>query len=169
MYSNSLKRITVDFALLSTSQEKKVRFGETKIHPQDRGPGILFGGFIILQSPLDRLWQHDYYSRSAYNIYSIFCICKHDDWLSREGKYPKVLSKGYILGFCNLLRSSKGYHFIKKNKRGKNPYSMLGRILYMCQRYIRTASLVGGGFRMGNTCKSMADSCQCMAKTTPIL
>ena len=28
---------------------------------------------------------------------------------------------------------------------------------------------VGGGFRMGNTDKSMADSRQCMAKTTPIL
>ena len=28
---------------------------------------------------------------------------------------------------------------------------------------------VGGGFRMGNTCKSMTDSCQCMAKTTTIL
>ena len=28
---------------------------------------------------------------------------------------------------------------------------------------------VGGGFRMGNTCKSTADSCQCMAKTTTIL
>ena len=27
----------------------------------------------------------------------------------------------------------------------------------------------GGGFRMENTCKSMADSCQCMAKTTTIL
>ena len=27
----------------------------------------------------------------------------------------------------------------------------------------------GGGFRMGNRCKSMADSCQCMAKTTTIL
>ena len=27
---------------------------------------------------------------------------------------------------------------------------------------------VGGGFRMGNTCKSMADLCQCMAKTTTI-
>ena len=27
----------------------------------------------------------------------------------------------------------------------------------------------GGGFRMGNTYKSMADSCQCMAKTTIIL
>ena len=28
---------------------------------------------------------------------------------------------------------------------------------------------VRGGIRMGNTCKSMADSCQCMAKTTTIL
>ena len=27
----------------------------------------------------------------------------------------------------------------------------------------------GGGIRMGNTRKSMADSCQCMAKTTTIL
>ena len=25
------------------------------------------------------------------------------------------------------------------------------------------------GFRMGNTCTPMADSCQCMAKTTTIL
>ena len=28
---------------------------------------------------------------------------------------------------------------------------------------------VGRGFRMGNTCKSMPDSCQCMAKTTTVL
>ena len=27
----------------------------------------------------------------------------------------------------------------------------------------------GGGIGMGNTCKSLADSCQCMAKTTTIL
>ena len=27
----------------------------------------------------------------------------------------------------------------------------------------------GGGIGMGNTCRSMADSCQCMAKTTTIL
>ena len=26
----------------------------------------------------------------------------------------------------------------------------------------------GGGFRMGDTCTPMADSCQCMAKTTTI-
>ena len=30
-------------------------------------------------------------------------------------------------------------------------------------------SEVGGGIGMGNTCKSMADSCQCMAKNTTIL
>ena len=28
---------------------------------------------------------------------------------------------------------------------------------------------VGGGIGMGSTCNSMADSCQCMAKTTTIL
>ena len=28
---------------------------------------------------------------------------------------------------------------------------------------------VGKGIRMGNTCKPVADSCQCMAKTTIIL
>ena len=28
---------------------------------------------------------------------------------------------------------------------------------------------VGGGIEMGNTCKSVADSCQCMTKTTTIL
>ena len=28
---------------------------------------------------------------------------------------------------------------------------------------------VGGGVRVGNTCKPMADSCQCVTKTTTIL
>ena len=28
---------------------------------------------------------------------------------------------------------------------------------------------MGGGIRMGNTCKSMANSCQCMTNTTTIL
>ena len=28
---------------------------------------------------------------------------------------------------------------------------------------------VGGGIGMGNTCKSMGDSCQCLTKTTTIL
>ena len=33
----------------------------------------------------------------------------------------------------------------------------------------RVEKEVGGGIGMGNTCKSMADSCYCMAKTTTIL
>ena len=33
----------------------------------------------------------------------------------------------------------------------------------------RVERKVGGGIGMGNTCKSMADSCQCMTKTTTIL
>ena len=33
----------------------------------------------------------------------------------------------------------------------------------------RVETEVGGGIRMGNTCISMADSCQCMTKTTTIL
>ena len=34
---------------------------------------------------------------------------------------------------------------------------------------LKTHTLVGGGVGMGNTCKFMADSCQCMAKITTIL
>jgi len=33
----------------------------------------------------------------------------------------------------------------------------------------RVGREVGGGFRMGNTCITMADSCESMAKTTIIL
>ena len=33
----------------------------------------------------------------------------------------------------------------------------------------RVERVVGGGIGMGNTCKSMADSCQCMTKPTAIL
>ena len=29
--------------------------------------------------------------------------------------------------------------------------------------------VVGAGFRMGNTCTPVVDSCECMAKTTTIL
>ena len=38
------------------------------------------------------------------------------------------------------------------------------------KRYLRDGMGrdVGGGFRMGDTCPPIADSCQCMAKTTTI-
>ena len=34
---------------------------------------------------------------------------------------------------------------------------------------VRVEREVGGGIGMGNTCRSMADSCQCMTKTSTIL
>ena len=37
------------------------------------------------------------------------------------------------------------------------------------RQWDRVERVVGGGIGMGNTCKSMADSCQCMTKTTTIL
>ena len=46
--------------------------------------------------------------------------------------------------------------------------SALGWCTGKTQRDV-VGSDVGGGIGMGNTCKSMADSCQCMAKTTTIL
>ena len=34
---------------------------------------------------------------------------------------------------------------------------------------LKDITFLSGGIGMGNTCKSMADSCQCMTKTTTIL
>lgn len=136
MYSNSLKRITVDFALLSTSQEKKVRFGEIKIHAEDRGPAISFGGFIILQCPLDRLWQHDYYSRSAYDICCIFCICKHDDWLSRGDKYtPRYYQKDIFWDSATCKEVLMDIILLRKTKEGKIPIPCWVE-LFTCARYM---------------------------------
>ena len=40
---------------------------------------------------------------------------------------------------------------------------------YLKHNFYGMGREVGVGFRMGNTCKPMADSYQCMAKTTTIL
>ena len=58
-----------------------------------------------------------------------------------------------VADYC--LSSWSSFH-VKKYRLGMTQRDGMGRE-------------VGGGFRMGNTCKSMADSCQCMAKTTTIL
>ena len=41
--------------------------------------------------------------------------------------------------------------------------------LFILTQRDRVEREVGVGIGMGNTCKSMADSCQCMTKTTMIL
>ena len=38
-----------------------------------------------------------------------------------------------------------------------------------CQNFISAFTSLSDAYQMGNTCKSMADSCQCIAKTTTIL
>ena len=51
----------------------------------------------------------------------------------------------------------------------KNRGSWQAIVHGVAKERIRVEREVGGGIRMGNTCKSMADSCQCMTKTTTIL
>ena len=55
-----------------------------------------------------------------------------------------------------LITARKNPHSSKDPAPSRNKINGMGRE-------------VGGVFEMGNTCKSMADSSQCMAKTTTIL
>ena len=43
------------------------------------------------------------------------------------------------------------------------------KVFMILIRSIVSEREVGGGIRMGNTCNSMADSCQCMTKPTEML
>ena len=72
---------------------------------------------------------------------------KKNDFKLQKLSYLIMLEESLIFFFT--------YHrkFIKKKKTQKN----------------RVEREVGGGIRMGNTCNSMADSCQCMTKPTTIL
>ena len=65
---------------------------------------------------------------------------------------------------ANLFSSSSAFYKPSLYKYWKFKYWSTG----MNQRD-GMGKEVGGGFRMGNTCKPMADSCQCMAKFTTIL
>ena len=42
-------------------------------------------------------------------------------------------------------------------------------VLFIMRTGMQKQEVKGEGIGMGNTCKSMADSCQCMTKTTTIL
>ena len=59
-------------------------------------------------------------------------------------------------------------HGVAKSQTGLSETSARAWCIGKTQRD-RVEREVGGGFRMGNTCKSMFDSCQCMTKTTTIL
>ena len=52
---------------------------------------------------------------------------------------------------------------------GKDHFEKWDEIKPKNHEYNTCQREAGGGIEMGNTCKSMADSCQCMAKATTIL
>ena len=73
--------------------------------------------------------------------------------------------KDFILGGSKITADGDCSHEIKRHLLlGRKAITNLDSILKS-----RDKRGVGGGIGMGNTCKSMADSCQCMAKTTTIL
>ena len=64
--------------------------------------------------------------------------------------------KTCILSWVKQITSPGGMHETSARCTGKTQRDRVEREL-------------GGGIGTGNTCKSMADSCQCMTKTTTIL
>ena len=89
--------------------------------------------------------------------------------------HPWQHSKKQRHYFTNKGPSSQGYGFSSRlvwmwelDYKESWYYRAQGWCTRMTQRY-GMGKEVEGGFRMGNTCKSMADLCQCMEKTTTIL
>ena len=58
---------------------------------------------------------------------------------------------------------------LESHKRGVTQIFLIKMDVKTVKQRDRVEMEVGGGIGMGNTCKSMADSCQCMTKTTTIL
>ena len=90
-------------------------------------------------------------------------VAKSRTWLSNWTEL-----NWYIV---SLIKTNITY-YSKRLIRGETVYEIYGNFLcYLCSFYINLKLGEGGrgGFRMGNACKSVADSCQCMTKTTSIL
>ena len=64
----------------------------------------------------------------------------------------------------NLFKNRSRLIYIKSKHGSSAPTWCTGKT-----QKDRLEREVGGGIEMGNTCISMADSCQCMTKTTTIL
>ena len=68
----------------------------------------------------------------------------------------------------NLEEGQVGWPGERGNKNTLK-IQLLGRKVMTNRDSILKSRDIGGGIRMRNTCKSMADSCQCMTKPTTIL
>ena len=69
----------------------------------------------------------------------------------------------FILGGSKITADGDCSHEIKR-------CLLLGRkVMTNLVSILKVERVVGGGIGMGNTCISMADSCQCMTKTITIM
>ena len=77
---------------------------------------------------------------------------------ARVGCFKRTASKHVILSMVKQITSPGWMHetIARTRYTGKTQRDRVERE-------------VGGGTGMGNTCKSMADSCQCMTKSTAMM
>ena len=80
---------------------------------------------------------------------------------------PLHLLLSFWIFLCNWHEISQGQNTSLKYLINASVLTLFPSKLFYS--HIPTVSLkLGGGIRLGNTCKSMADSCQCMAKATTV-
>ena len=85
-----------------------------------------------------------------------------------KGKGEKEIYTHLNVGIQRIARRDKKA-FLSDQCKEIEENNRMGKTRDCFKKIRDTGREVGGGIRMGNTFKSMADSCQCMAKTTTIL
>ena len=91
-------------------------------------------------------------------------LVSYSPWSCKESDMTERL---LFLSF-SLSFQSQRHSTLQEKRKKERKKEQVGWYTGMTQRE-GMGRLVGRGTGMGNTCKSMADSCQCMAKTTTIL
>ena len=91
--------------------------------------------------------------------FQVYFLCLKWDW-----HFPKVQASFWEE--CSQLGLAWSFLLIRFRERTFS-YFFFGRNVKFDSN--ARSKAVGGGFRMGNTCPPMADSCQWVAKTTTIL
>ena len=126
---------------------KKYKYVEIKQHINEQLMG--HSGNLRKTNKIQNRWKHKY---------GIFEIWTTEIWKQKSMRCSKkqLLEGKFIAIQASLEKSreisNKNFNFTLEGTRKKEQMRV-----------------VGAGFRMGNTCKPMVDSYQCMAKPTTIL
>ena len=147
---------------------------------------------LTCYSPWNCRVRHDLATEQQQNIYhSIIynsqlwkqpkCTQMAAEWVKKLWQrylYYSAIKKNEILSFATIWMDLEGIMLNQINQVEKDKYHMHNFISFIwiisglvhCDDPEGWDGEGGGsGIGMGNTCKSMADSCQCMVKTTTIL